>query len=339
MEKHKDIWVVAEQNAGVLSRVSLELLSCAARLAGELEEVTGSRPGVLAVVTGGENPREIEELHRHGADGSILALSPLLEDYRTDLHAAVLADLVREKMPEIVLFGATAWGSEVAPGVAAKVKTGLAAHCADLKINPQGLLVQSVPAFGGKVLGEILCPDHRPQMASVRPGVFPAVPVDNPAPVQPVMAPPNLGSEKGRIKVLEVRRQEISGRPLEEAEVVVAGGWGVGSKENWQLLEELAELLGAAVGCTRPALDEGWTAGEHTMIGTSGKAVRPKVYVGFGISGATHHVVGIKDAGLVISINTNPRAEVFQYSDVKVVADARSVIDALIAELKVGKKD
>lgn len=329
---------MVDPGAGGHPRVALELLGRARLLAGRINEVRGDRPGVWAVAVGAGGGSGHGELYRHGADGVIEVCHPLLEDHRTDLHSSALADLVKEREPEIVLFGATAWGSEVAPTVAARVKTGLAAHCADLRINDRGLLVQSVPAFGGKVLGEILCPLRRPQMASVRPGVFPAVPLDSPAGGRAVTVRPEMTPGHERIKVLEVQGKEISGRPLEEAEVVVAGGWGVGSRENWEVLEELAELLGAAVGCTRPALDEGWTAGDHTMIGTSGKNVRPKVYLGFGISGATHHVVGMKDSGLVISVNTSPTAEIFQYSDIKVVADAPAVARALAEEIKRLKK-
>lgn len=336
MDSKNELWVIVEPCAEGFRKVALELLSRGRELVRRLGEVRGSRPGVWAVVTGPGSMPGVEELYRYGADGVMMVSHPLLEDHRTDLHAAVLADLVRGRTPEIVLFGATAWGSEVAPTVAAMVKTGLAAHCSDLWIDDRGLLVQSVPAFGGKVLGEILCPHHRPQMASVRPGVFQAVPGEGSAAGVPLVVRPDLPGDE-RIKVLEVQRQELTGKPLEEAEVVIAGGWGVGSRENWQLLEELAELLGAAVGCTRPALDEGWTEGEHTMIGTSGKTVRPKVYLGFGISGATHHVVGMKDSGLVISVNTNPNAEVFQSSDVKVVADARAVAQALVDELKAAR--
>lgn len=317
--------------------MALELLGRGRDLAGRLAGVTGKKPGVWAVVACPEIPDGCGELYRHGADGVLAACHPLLEEHRTDLHAAALAGLVGERKPGIVLFGATAWGSEVAPTVAARLKTGLAAHCADLRINDQGLLVQSVPAFGGKVLGEILCPRRRPQMASVRPGVFQAVPADSPGQGVPLVVLPEIKADPDLVKVMEVHRQELTEKPLEEAEVVVVGGWGVGSRDNWKLLEELAELLGAAVGSTRPALDEGWTKGEHTMIGTSGKSVRPKVYLGFGISGATHHVVGMKDSGLVISVNTNPSAEVFQFSDVRVVADARAVAQALIDQLKGNK--
>lgn len=337
MENNSDLWVIVEGGAGGFRKVALELLSRGSRLASRLGEIKGSRPEVWAVVTSSGSVPGTEELYRYGADEIISVYHPMLEEHRTDLHASVLAGLVEEKKPGIVLFGATAWGSEVAPTVAAKVRTGLAAHCADLWINGQGLLVQSVPAFGGKVLGEILCPRRRPQMASVRPGVFQAVPAENPAGGVPLVVRPEIKADPDLVKVMEVHRQELAEKPLEEAEVVVAGGWGVGSGDNWKLLEELAELLGAAVGSTRPALDEGWTRGDHTMIGTSGKSVRPKVYLGFGISGATHHVVGMKDSGLVISVNTNPLAEVFQFSDVRVVADARAVAQALIDELKTNK--
>ncbi|MFZ5651908.1 MAG: electron transfer flavoprotein subunit alpha/FixB family protein [Bacillota bacterium] len=334
MENKNEIWVIAERHGGRPRRVALELLSRARALAGQLEGLNGQRPPVWSVATGADEEVETTDLYRYGSDCVVLVCHPSLEEHRTDLHSAVLAELIREKKPGIVLIGATAWGSEVAPTVAARVKTGLAAHCADLWINGQGLLVQSVPAFGGKVLGEILCPRSRPQMASVRPGVFRAEPLERAGAGAPVLIRPDMPLDDSRIQVLEVQQEEISGKPLEEAEVVIAGGWGVGSRENWMLLEELADLLGAAVGCTRPALDEGWTRGEHTMIGTSGRYVRPKVYLGFGISGATHHVVGMKDSGLVISVNTNPNADIFQFSDVRVVADAAATARALTEYLK-----
>jgi len=332
MDNKDSLWVVVEKCCGGFHKVGLEMLSQARILAHRLLEVNGVRPGVWAVVTAAEPPEE-EEMYRHGADGVMMVSHPSLEEHRTDLHASALAGLIREKNPQIVLFGATAWGSEVAPTVAARLKTGLAAHCVDLRINDQGQLVQLVPAFGGKVLGEILCPLHRPQMASVRPGVFRAAAGDRGGDGRKLLIRPDI-SQDNTIQVVEVHQEEILGKPLEEAEVVLAGGWGVGSRENWMLLEELAQLLGAAVGCTRPALDEGWAPGEHTMIGISGKTVRPKVYLGFGISGATHHVVGMSDSGLVVSVNTNPSADIFQFSDIKVVADAGSIIKSLLDQLK-----
>lgn len=333
MDNKDSLWVVVETYRGGFRKVALEMLSQARILAHRLLEVNGVRPGVWAVVTATEPPEE-EELYRYGADGVMLLSHPSLEEHRTDLHASVLADLIREMDPQIVLFGSTAWGSEIAPTVAARVKTGLAAHCVDLRINDQGQLVQLVPAFGGKVLGEILCPLHRPQMASVRPGVFRATAGDREGGGRKLLIHPDISQYGNLIQVLEVHQEEMVGKPLEEAEVVLAGGWGVGSRENWMLLEELAQLLGAAVGCTRPALDEGWAPGEHTMIGISGKTVRPKVYLGFGISGATHHVVGMSDSGLVVNVNTNPAADIFQFSDIKVVADARSIIKSLLDRLK-----
>ncbi len=334
MDNRNDIWVVVESSSGAYRKVALELISRAAGLASRLMELRGTRFSVWAVITGTATVPGAEEMYRFGADGIMTACHPRLEEHRTDLHAAVLASLVEERGPEIVLFGATAWGSEVAPTVAARVKTGLAAHCVDLRINHRGLLVQLVPAFGGKVLGEILCPVRRPQMASVRPGVFRAEPLDREGSVETLVLQPVIPSGMDRIEVLEVQQRESSKVPLEEAGVVIAGGWGVGSRENWQLLEDLAGLLGGTVGCTRPALDEGWAGGEDTMIGVSGKTVRPKVYLGFGISGSTHHVVGMKDSGLVFSVNTNPEADIFSFSDLKVVADARAVASALIEGLK-----
>ena len=249
------------------------------------------------------------------------------------LYAPIITKLVKREDPDIFLFGATAIGSELGPTVAAQLKTGVAAHCVDLRINENEQLVANVPSFGGKILGEILCPDTRPQMTSVKPGIF--------VQGEPEEREPNIIEEDVRgikseglpLKAIALEKKETEGVPLEKAEVVFCGGYGLGCKENWEKLEKLASILGGATACTRPVVDEGWAPGEHVMVGTSGKSIRPKAYVGFGISGATHHICGMKDSGLIISINKDDKAAVFEVSDAGAAADLNKILDQLIAKL------
>ncbi len=324
------IWIVAEQAAGKLAPVSLEILGQALRMA---REAGGCE--VAAVLIGKDAGGLAEELALFGADKVFLADDPRLSPYQNDTHGAVLAKLVAREDPEVVLFGASACGEELAPTVAARLDTGLGAHCTNLDLKADGLLMMGVLGFGGRVHTEMFCPARRPQMASVKPGMFQPPPrAERKGTVVREDAAALLEGERIRLRAVKVVREEPVGVPLEGAEVVVAGGFGIGGKEPWALLDDLARELSGAVGCTRPALDEGWTSGEHTMIGTSGKTVRPKVYLGFGISGSPHHTVGIKDAGVIVSINSDPRAPVFESSDYCVVSDFRKIVPDLIREIR-----
>jgi len=231
-----------------------------------------------------------------------------------------------------MLFGATSLGVELAPRLAARLKTGLSAHCIDLQLDADGHLLQMVPGWGGGVVATIKTPDHRPQMATVMPGVMKKL---QPAAKSGEAIPLTIGEDLDLSgpEVLEVHREEPQGRPLETAGVVVAGGFGVGGREGWQLLEELAKLLGGAVGATRPPVDEGWAA-EEQMIGQSGKTVRPRLYIGAGISGMSHHVVGMDESEFVVAINTDPKAAIFEYADLAIVGDCREIIPRLLDELR-----
>ncbi|MGI6235882.1 MAG: electron transfer flavoprotein subunit alpha/FixB family protein, partial [Christensenellales bacterium] len=261
------IWVVAEQINGNLSSVSCELLGKAQ----ELKSQNKFKPTITAVILGHEVKNLAQELANHGAEEIIVAESPDLKYFQNESYALVLEEMIIEYKPAVVLIGATGIGSDLAPTLGAKLRTGVAAHCIDLRMNDEGNLVSVVPAFGGKVLGDILCPNHRPQIATVKAGVMDTIcSTGNQRGVIVDYDPnPALMKDKGRVKALGIHQEKIKGIPLEKAEVVVAGGWGIGCKEDWGLLVELADLLGGAVGCTRPALDEGWAEGEHQMIGTS----------------------------------------------------------------------
>ncbi|MBI5904046.1 MAG: electron transfer flavoprotein subunit alpha/FixB family protein [Deltaproteobacteria bacterium] len=324
------IWIVAEQAGERLAPVSLEILGQAlrmARAAGGCE--------VDAVLIGNDAAGPASALAAAGAEKVFLADDPRLSPYQNDTHGAVLTRLIAREGPDVVLFGASACGEELAPTVAARLDTGLGAHCTDLDVGTDGLLMMGVLGFGGRVHTEMFCPAKRPQMASVKPGMFQPPPrAEREGTVVREDVAGLLAGAKIRLRAVAAVRVEPEGGPLEGAEVVVAGGFGIGGKEPWALLEELARELSGAVGCTRPALDEGWTSGEHTMIGTSGRTVRPKVYLGFGISGSPHHTVGIKDAGIIVSVNSDPHAPVFDSSDYCVVSDFRKIVPALVREIR-----
>jgi electron transfer flavoprotein alpha subunit len=323
------IWVYAEQKADGLASVVAELLGEAGRLAQRNDEIG-------AVLIGNEVEGMAQEAISLGADRVYVAYDNNLKIYNNETYSRIFEYLVRREEPDIVLVGATSTGGDLAPTLAARLGTGLAAHCVELEINDDGNLVQIVPSFGGKVMAEILCPAHRPQMATIKPGVFEpsARKSIGSGEVVSVDVGEVLRNYQPQIEALEVHYRPPSGKPLEQAEVVVAGGWGIGCQEDWQLIEDLATVLDGAIGCTRPAVDEGWAAGEHMMIGTSGKTIKPKVYIGIGISGATHHLCGMKDAGTIISINKDSKATIFDVSDVKVVADFRKLVPLLIKKLK-----
>ena len=327
---NKDIWIYIEQIEGKIANVSLELLGEAHRLKEQMQE-----PGkVVAVIIGSELDQLIPTLEEYGAEKIYVADDKRLKLYESQHYATIFQKLIEKEDPHILLVGATAIGTQLAPTIAGKVKTGVAAHSVELKIDQNDQLVAVVPAFGGKVLGDILCPNRRPQMASIKPGILDK-PEKKKVETEIIKVDLNfLNQVKTNLKPLNLQREEPKGVPLEEADIVVCGGWGIGDKETWHYLEQIAEKLGGAVACTRPPVDEGWAAGEHLMIGTSGKSVRPKIYLGFGISGATHHVCGMKDAGLIISVNKDENAEIFKVSDYGIVGDVKKILPLLAEAVK-----
>ncbi|MCQ2546498.1 MAG: electron transfer flavoprotein subunit alpha/FixB family protein [Clostridia bacterium] len=250
-----------------------------------------------------------------------------------------MENAIREEKPELVLIGATALGEEVAPALGVRLGTGVAAHCVDINISDEGNLAFMVPAFGGKVIGEIFVPaagDDRPAIATVKPGTFEDYEgecrvIDVDEQIEKGLLSPGE-KKQGAFRMAGIEPRKHTAGRLAKAQLVFCGGFGIGSPENWQKIERLAEKFGGAAGCTRPVVDMGWGPDEDSMIGTSGISVKPKVYVGFGISGAAHHVCGIRDADVIISINNDRNAEVFAASDYAGVFDAEAVIDALLGE-------
>jgi electron transfer flavoprotein alpha subunit len=321
------IWVFCEQQGEHLARVGLELVSKARQLGARING------RVEAIVLGHQIPeKDLKRLLRCGADLVLAVDHPMLAVYQCDGYVDVLQKMVTEHQPEMLLLGASGLGLDLAPALAARLGTGLSAHCIDLDIDEMGRLVQMVPAYGQTCVATILCPERNPQMATVRPGSFPIMEGEGEAgEVRRIGA--NLKPEQLRATVLEHGVLPPSeAEELESAKIVVAGGAGIASQDGWRLLADLAHALGASVGATRPAIDEGWL-GLERMIGHSGRQVHPQLYLGVGISGDMLHMVGMKDAHLAVAINNDPRAPIFSQVDYGIVGDYRRIVPLLIQAL------
>jgi electron transfer flavoprotein alpha subunit len=303
--KEQHIGVFVEQRGGVLHNVGLELI-------GKARELADISEGTVSVFLLGRDILALsDDLIAMGADKVLLADSPILEPYRLLSYTSVLAQACKTYPPDILLFGATRMGIELAPRLAARLKTGLSAHCIDLRLDSEGRLLQVVPGWGGGVVATILCPHHRPQMATVMPGVMKKL-TPTKRSGECIMLPVKENLHRSGPKVLEVHIEEPKEMPLEVADVVVAGGWGIGDRKGWVLLENLATLLCGAVGATRPPVDEGWV---------------PE-------TGMSHHVVGMDESDCIVAVNTDPNAAIFEVSDVAVVGDYREILPPLMEEIR-----
>jgi len=326
IEEYKDVLVFAEQKDGKVVAVSYELLGAGRRLADEL----GTK--LLAVLFGaGES--EAEELVKWGADKVIVCSDPVLEKFNDDTYSEMLARVISEHKPSIVLAGATPAGRSFIPRVAAKLRTGLTADCTSLEIDRETkLLLQVRPAFGGNIMATILCPNYRPQMATVRPRVMKKgeYKADRAGEIVQVV----LGNVQSRTKVLEFVKEvsEVSVN-LHEADFIVAGGRGIGGEKGYKMLQELAEALGGAVGASRAAVDEGWIPYSH-QVGQTGKTVNPKIYIACGISGAVQHLVGMQSSDIIIAINKNPEAPIFNVATYGIVGDLFEIVPLLIRKMR-----
>ena len=320
---HNAVWVVAEQIDCHLQSVSLQLTGQARKLADQLGT------SVEAILLGDNIEDAPRQLIAAGADRVYLGNSPELEVYQPEPYTEIVVNLAREHRPEIILIGSTDMGRELAPLVAARLKTGLTAHCIDFVLDKEMILEQRIPAYGG--LLSIICPQKRPQMATAAKGVFPTPETDDSRSGETVVIdiPADL---TGRIKTLEFIRVDPEGVPLETASTIVAGGAGAGDNDGWKEISELAATLNAALGSTRPAVDEGWTELE-TMIGQSGKMVSPEVYIGVGLSGEQQHMVGLVGARVMIAINNDAKSPIFEQVDYGVVDDCREFIPELIKKI------
>ena len=323
----KGVWVFAEQREGIISRVSLELLSKARELAAELNEE------VSAILLGYNVSDLIDILIEHGADNVFVAEHELLKDYSTIPYTNVIEGLINQYKPNIFLLGATHIGRDLAPRISRRIGAGLTADCTELSIDPEErLLLQTRPAFGGNVMATIVSRYSRPQMATVRPGVM-ELKKERSSKGEVIRYEVSLNKQDMGCKILERVKEEKKGVDLTDAKCIVAGGRGVGDREGFKKIEELARFLGAEVAGTRVAVEEGWI-GADRQVGQTGQSVRPELYIACGISGAIQHRAGIMNARYIVAINTDPRAPIFQVADWGIVGDLHEVIPEMIQQLK-----
>lgn len=322
----RDLWVFAEQRDGRVAEVVYELLGEGRRLAEKL----GQR--LVAVLLGSGTEAAVAELTARGADRIHVFDDPRLARFADDLYTTALVDLVKAEHPTAILYGATATGRTLAPRVAARLRTGLTADCTGLDIDPETKnLLQTRPAFGGNIMATIVCPGHRPQMATVRPNILAKAEAQSgrAAEVMRQAVPDGVDILSRILEVVETPGEEVN---IAEADVVVSGGRGMGDPKHFGMLEELAHLLGGAVGASRAAVDAGWYPYAH-QVGQTGKTVAPKVYLACGISGAVQHLIGVQ-AEIVVAINRDPAAPIFEVATYGIVGNVHDVVPALIAEIK-----
>ena len=327
LESYKGVWVVAEHYDGALHSVSFELLGAGRKLADKL------KVELAAVLIGHQQEEGANKLIGYGADRVYLAEHQALAAFNDESYANVLTELIKEKKPEILLAGATAMGRSFIPRVAIAVETGLTADCTGLDIGDDGLLYQTRPAFGGNVMATILCPRRRPQMATVRPMVMKKPDFDKERRGVVEAFTPSPKAATSRIKVLERVSQEQETARITEADVIITGGRGLQKAENFKIIEEVALLLNGAVGATRSVVDEGWVPYSH-QVGQTGKTVSPKLYIACGVSGAIQHVVGMQGSEIIVAVNKDPSAPIFDIVNYGVVADLFEFLPALVKKIK-----
>ncbi len=325
-----NIVVWAEHRDNRLLPVSLELLNKAKELAAWIQG------GIAAILIGDQCGHLAETLIQHGASRVFVLEDPRLSLYQSDLYPRLMADLLADLSPEMVLMGGTSIGADLAPRVAAKLKTGLTAHCIDLymeNIDGRDQLIQVVPGWSGNMLIKIICPERRPQMATVRPGVLEAGMPDVSRSGDIIPVKPEFSDQDLRARTIEFVREESEGGSITDAGIIVSGGFGLESAGGFALIEELATAVHGEAAGTRPAFDRGWIP-ESRMIGQSGKTVKPRLFISVGASGATHYTTGFLKSKTIVAIDRNPRAPIFGVADIGIVGDLREIVPCLIEELK-----
>lgn len=337
--EYKGVFVFAQQVDNKLSGIALELVGKGKELAKDLEtEVT-------AVLVGCGVKELADELAAYGADKVILVDDPELKEYRTEPYAHAFSSVIEKYKPEIFLVGATAIGRDLAPRVSARIHTGLTADCTqldigDFPINPipgreqlHNQLLMTRPAFGGNTIATIACPEFRPQMATVRPGVMQKAPKIEGAKAVIEEFNPGFTPNNKYVEILEIVKSVVDAVDIMDAKILVSGGRGVGNADNFKLLDDLAEVLGATVSCSRAVVDAGWKA-KDLQVGQTGKTVRPSVYFAIGISGAIQHLAGMEESDLIIAINKDETAPIFDVADYGIVGDLNKILPALTEKLK-----
>ncbi|WP_313153472.1 electron transfer flavoprotein subunit alpha [Lacrimispora sp.] len=327
LSEYRDVWVFAEQREGALMPVVKELLGEGRKLADEIG------CSLCSVLCGNQVEGLVDELFEYGADKVYLADHKELESYRTDAYTAVIHDAIKSYKPEIVLLGATHIGRDLGPCLAVRCNTGLTADCTKLEIDEEDKKIkQTRPAFGGNLMATIVCPNHRPQMSTVRPGVMEKAERQEGRKGQVIPVSVSFEKDDIRTRILEVVKQAGEAVSLTDAEIIVSGGMGLGGAEGFELLKKLADKLGGVVAASRAAVDAGWI--DHSyQVGQTGTTVRPKLYFACGISGAIQHVAGMQNSEQIIAINKNPAAPIFEVADYGIVGDYNQVIPVLIEAL------
>jgi electron transfer flavoprotein alpha subunit len=330
LKEYKGVWIFVEQDDGVPAEVSWELLGKGAELAGALDVE------LCALVLGDNVENICNEAFAYGASKAYLIDNPVYRHYRTEPYYKAICYLVNKYKPEILLMGATGLGRDLAGAVATELATGLTADCTGLSIDDKRFLLQTRPAFGGNIMATILTEKTRPQMASVRPHVIAMPEKDTTRKGEIIRESVDIKEEDILTKVLEIiddQKQGADAIDIAGAEVIIAGGRGVQSKENFDVLQELADELGGVVGCTRSAVESGWIPVER-QVGQTGKTVRPKIYIACGISGAIQHLVGMQDSDVIIAINRDKGAPIFEVATYGIQGDLFEVVPAITKRIR-----
>jgi len=326
--EYEGLWVFIEQEDRRPVRVSLELLGKGRTLADKLGV------GVTAILIGEGVSEMAEELIYYGADRVVIADDSIAKDYRTEVYTDIIIEQVLREQPEIFLIGATYIGRDLAPRLSARLHTGCTADCTELDIDKETrLIVATKPFFGRNLMADFICPSHRPQVVTVRPGVMQLKAQDGERKGELISVDVNLREEDIKVKVHETVRSASNGASLEDADKVIVGGMGIGDRKGFEVLKELADLLGAKLGATSPPVDAGWIPKDY-QIGQTGNTIRPRLYLGCGVSGALQHSAGMINSELIVAININPKADIFNFADYGIIGDVNQVVPALIRELK-----
>ena len=339
LEEYKGVYVFAQQVDNELSGIAFELLGKAKELPGDLNT------DVTAVLIGSGVKGLADQLAEYGADKVIVVDDPELKEYRTEPYAHALSSVINEYKPEIVLVGATAIGRDLGPRVSARVATGLTADCTvleigDFPLNPipgqeqkHNQLLMTRPAFGGNTIATIACPDNRPQMATVRPGVMQKREPVVGAKAEVIDYNPGFTPDHKYVEIVDIVKELSDTVDIMDAKILVSGGRGVGSPENFKILEDLAAAIGGTVSCSRAVVDSGWKPKE-LQVGQTGKTVRPNVYFAIGISGAIQHTAGMEESDIIVAINKDSNAPIFDVADYGIVGDLNKIVPKLTEELK-----
>lgn len=329
----KNVYVFTEQRDGEIQKVGIELIGKARELADALSQE------VVAVLLGSGIKEKAEVLIKHGADKVIVVDDPMLAEYVTEPYTKAIYEVIKAEEPEIMLYGASSIGRDLAPRVSARVHTGLTADCTGLEIDEETKLLRMTrPAFGGNIMATILCADFRPQMATVRPGVMKALAEDATRTGEIKEFPVTFTDADMNVKIREVVKAEHKAVDITEAKRLVSGGRGIGNAEGFAMIKELAEALDGEVASSRACVDAGWIAKDE-QVGQTGKTVRPELYVACGISGAIQHVAGMESADYIVAINKDETAPIFEVADLGIVGDLKVIVPKLAEAIKKAKQE